>query len=182
MIGRPANGRSWVLATVLAVALAGCGHGAKHTPSADASPTSILTTTTVDPKAKVVADYEAFWAAYLEAANPMNPEDPRLRAHATGTELQHVGSAFLARKGLGQIIKGTFDFAPIVSSVEADNAVLRDCYFDHTLVYVAGTGQPVGQPDTVRQLVTVRLVLDPATSTWKVSEITHEGSGCTSAS
>jgi hypothetical protein len=129
----------------------------------------------------VIADYEAFWAAYLAAADPMNPEDPRLGAHATGTELRHVGSAFLARKGLGQIIKGTFDFAPLVASVEDDRAVVRDCYFDHTLVYVAATNQPVGQPDTVRQLVTVRLVFDHPSETWKVSEITHEGSGCTSA-
>ena len=182
MIGRPAKRLGYALATALAVALAGCGHGAKRASQADVATTVPRTVTTIGAQAKVISDYEAFWAAYLAAANPMNPEDPGLRAHASGTELQHVGSAFLARKGLGQVIKGSFDFAPVMSAVDGTQAILRDCYFDHTLVYVASTGQPVGQPDTVRQLVTVKLVLDPASGTWKVAEITHNGSGCTSAS
>src|SRR5947208_2515188 len=69
-------------AAVAVAALTACS--SDGTPST--SPPSLTTTslststsaTTADPGAAAVAGYRAFWQAYLAAADPMAPEDPRL--------------------------------------------------------------------------------------------------------
>jgi hypothetical protein len=167
--------------TVVAVALAGCGQSGKHAAQPAVAPTA-TTSATSDAQAKVIADYGAFWHAYLTTADPMQPESPLLRAHATGRELQQVSSAFLARQSAGEVIKGTIDLDPVVVSATASTAVVRDCNFDHSVIVNVATGQTIGTPDTQRQLVVATLEFDPTTNTWKVAATDHEGSGCTSPS
>ena len=144
-------------------------------------PTARTTSTVADLKAAVLADYRAFWDAYLAVVNPMSPGDARLTAHAAGEELQKLNGSFLARKSAGEVIKGSLDLAPVVVDVAADQATVRDCYLDRTQVFDA-SGSPKAALDTERQLVTVRLILDSTSHRWKVANITHERSGCTSAS
>ena len=174
MIGRPANGRGWVLATVLAVALVGCGHGAKHTPSADASPTTLATTTTTSPNDGVIAAWRHYWDVYIAVGEQMQLPDARLAQVATGQELRTLGGAFLAAKSEGEVLRGTIDLEPRVVSVEGGNASLRDCYLSSILGYRGN--QPVGPPDPQRRLVEVSLVLDGGA--WKVSAIDHISDGC----
>jgi uncharacterized protein (DUF1330 family) len=170
-------------ALLLAASASACSSGSDHRAAAtttSAVPTTTSTTAAAEP-APVVA-YRAFWQSYLAAADPMNPEDERLRQYATGDELRQVGGAFLARKSAGEVIRGALDLAPILVSTTDDEATVRDCYFDHTRVFNVSTNQPETPEDTARQLVTATLQRDAGSGQWRVARIKHEGSGCTSAS
>ena len=123
--------------------------------------------------------YRAFWDAYVAAADPMDPLSTRLAEHATGTELETVRKAFVARRSGGEVIRGAFDLAPRVVSVVGQSATVRDCYLDNTGVYDAGTGTRKDTATGVRHLITASLVLDG--SAWKVSDLKKEGDGCTAA-
>jgi hypothetical protein len=162
------------------MALASCS--SDGTPEAEPTTTTTssaptTTTTAPDPHAEAVAAYRAFWADYLAAADPMNPEHPRLAEHATGEELAAVRSAFLAVKAAGHVIRGSLDLAPKVVSADAATVVLRDCYDDRTGLYAAETGVRQDKDDPARRLVTATVVLTDGT--WKVSAIKNEGTGCT---
>ena len=176
MIGRPANGRGWVLATVLAVALAGCGHGAKHTPSAGASPTTVATTTTTSPNDVVIAAWRHYWDVYIAVGEQMHLPDPRLAQVATGEELRTLGGAFLADESEGHILKGSIDLDPKVVSVQDATAQVSDCYFSHILVYDQASGRPTGPGSSSRTLVSATLALD--SGVWKVAAIRHEADDC----
>jgi hypothetical protein len=142
-------------------------------------PTSVGSTSTVAPgEAEVLGAYRAFWDAYLAAADPMDPASPLLAQHATGTQLETVQRAFLARRAGGEVIRGTLDLAPRVISIVGDTAAVRDCYLDNTGVYdAAGTRKDAASG--VRHLVTATLKLDGGV--WKVSDLKKEGDGCTAA-
>jgi hypothetical protein len=163
------------------MALASCS--SDGTPEAEPSTTtsSAPTTTTAapDPHAEAVAAYRAFWADYLAAADPMNPEDARLAEHATGEELAAVRSAFLAIKAAGHVIRGTLDLAPRVASADATTVVISDCYDDRTGLYSAETGVRQDKDDPARRRVTATVVF--IDGTWKVSAIKNEGAGCTAS-
>ena len=161
---------------VLGGACSGGGHGA-------ATPTTLKqsTTTSTAPTADrdVVAAYRGFWDAYLAAADPMDPLSTRLAEHATGTELETVRKAFVARQSGGEVIRGNFDLAPRVVSVAGDKAALRDCYLDNTGIYDAATGARKDTATGVRHLITASLVREAGT--WKVSDLHKESDGCTAA-
>ncbi len=167
-------------ATIACLAVSACGAKSGPNQGDSTSTTLPVTSTTISAESSAVLEgYRSFWNAYLAAANPMNPTDPGLAAHATGEELGKVRSTFLARKGAGQVIKGTTDLAPVVKSVNGDKATVTDCYFDHTQVYDA-SGNPQGTADVERQLVEASLQREDGV--WKVAAISHKGSGCTSSS
>ncbi|MEW6470653.1 MAG: hypothetical protein AB1679_00075 [Actinomycetota bacterium] len=178
---------SVAVATTLVVAAAACSDSSSREDgdvSPETQPTQPATTVTTAAKptveSEVLAAYRAFWDAYLAAADPMNPEDPRLAERATGGELETVQKAFLARRSAGEVIRGTLDLAPRVASVRPDGAAatVTDCYADHTGVYDAATGARKDSESGVRHLVTVEMVLQ---GTWKVSSVTLERDGCTPA-
>jgi hypothetical protein len=178
------TGRTAVMAaaaTALILALTACSSSEKKPADSDATskpaasaPTTI---TAPDPGAAAVAAYRAFWQAYLAAADPMSPEDPRLAEHATGEELGTVRKAFLAYKAAGQVIRGTLDLAPKAVSVMVDIVLVRDCYDDQTGVYSVATGARQDQENPQRHLVTATVVNE--SGTWKVAAIKFEGDGCT---
>ena len=175
------------VAVALLLAAAACS-GSSSGKDKEASPTTqpeqsvttVTTAATPTVETEVLAAYRAFWDAYLAAADPMNPEDPRLAERATGGELETVQKAFLARRSAGEVIRGTLDLAPRVASVNPDRtaATVTDCYADHTGVYDSATGTRKDTESGVRHLVTVEMVLQ---STWKVASVTLERDGCTPA-
>lgn len=177
-VGRPPQ-RMARIAVLAVMALASCS--SDGTPEAEPSTTtsSATTTTAPDPNAVAIAAYRAFWEDYLTAADPMNPEHPRLAEHATGEELAAVRSAFLAVKAAGHVIRGSLDLAPKVVSADAATVVLRDCYDDRTGLYSAETGVRQDKDDPARRLVTATVVLTDGT--WKVSAVKDEGAGCTAS-
>jgi len=173
---RPLRFRATALLLGVLAACSG-GGGSSHPPAAVpvATTADATTTTTVSSDGAVLAGYRAFWAAYLQAANPMSPLAPPLAAHATGSELSTVAKAFLAYKDAGDVIRGTFDLDPTVASVNGPNAVVRDCYGDNTHLY-GPSGAQLDTSSGKRHLIAVDLQLD---GTWRVSQITHLADGCT---
>lgn len=173
------------LAVVAAGVLAGCSSGGssdverpRSTTTTSTVPTT-TTTTMLDPQTAAVAAYRAFWQAFLAAADPMNPEDPRLAEHATGEQLAAVRKSFLAAKAAGNVIRGGLDLAPKVVSADATTVVLRDCYGDTTGLYNGATGERQDKDDPRRLLVTATVTI--VDGVWKVASIKYEGDGCTAS-
>jgi hypothetical protein len=167
------------LATVLAVALSGCGRDAKSAAGPTTTSTSAaVTSTTSAQEAALVDAWRHYWEIYVAVGSEMKLPDARLAQVATGDELRQLGSAFLADATQGHLIKGTIDLDPKVVSVDATSATLRDCYMSHILVVDRASGQPTGAGSTQRTLVTATFMLE--SGVWKVAGIRHEGDGCTS--
>lgn len=145
------------------------------TSTSTSEPTS-TTSSTPDAQAAAVGGYRAFWAAYLTAADPMNPDHPGLADHATGEQLKTVRSGFLAFRSAGHVIRGTFELAPTVVSFDGSSAQIRDCYDDATGVFDAASGARQDVDDPRRHLVTAQVV--NVDGSWKVATVTHEGDGC----
>jgi hypothetical protein len=171
------------IAVLTLLTVAACSYD--DTPEAEPPPSTTTTSpapttnTAANPQAEAIAGYRAFWQAYLAAADPINPEDPRLAEHATGEELAAVRSAFLAVKSAGHVIRGTLDLAPRVVTAEAGTVVISDCYDDKTGLYAADTGVRQDKDDPERRLVTATVVL--VDGVWKVSAVKNEGAGCTAS-
>jgi hypothetical protein len=181
VIGSPAKRVGKLLATVAAIALVSCGHSAKHTTADPTTTTAAAasTTTTSPTEAAVVNGWRHYWDIYVSVGGEMKLPDPRLAQVAIGDELRQLGGGFLAFSSDGQVLRGTIDLAPVVTSVQGTQATLRDCYFSHILRYDKTTGQAKGTAPTERTLVTVTMQFD--SGAWKVAAIKHEGDGCSSA-
>lgn len=180
-VKQPRSGAGVLRAAVIVTAfvLASCSNGKADTSATTATRAP---TTTSEPSATeqaVLRDYRAYWDAYLTASNPMNPENPVLAMHATGAALEAVQKGFFALKSAGRIIRGSFDLAPRVLSIDGDTAVVRDCYGDSTGIYDAATGARQDTPSGKRHLATATLRLDGGT--WKIERLADEGLGCTAA-
>lgn len=154
--------------------------GSTPTTASTSTSTRDTTSTTVSADEAVLDAYRAFWnEGYLVAADPMDPTHPALAAHATGSQLETLQRAFLARQTNGEVIRGTLDLAPRVVSVVGETATVRDCYLDNTGIYDAATGERHDTATGVRHLITATLVLEDGI--WKVSDLAQEGDGCTAA-
>jgi hypothetical protein len=164
---------------VLGGACSGGGHGTTTPTTLSRSTTTSTGSTVTTAEREVLDAYRGFWDAYLAAADPMEPLSPRLAEHATGTELETVRGAFVARRSGGEVIRGGFDLAPRVVSVVGDAATVRDCYLDNTGIYDATTGTRKDTATGVRHLITASVVREGGS--WKVSELQKEGDGCTAA-
>ncbi len=171
------------LGALLALGLAGsCADDAGGKSSTTSAPatTNDATTTTSDNDQEVLDAYVAFWNdGYLEAADPMDPTNPALAAHATGSQLETLQRAFLARQANGEVIRGTLDLQPRIVSVVGETATVRDCYLDDTGIYHEETGERQDTPTGIRHLITATLVVED--DAWKVSDLEQEGDGCTAA-
>ena len=177
--GKRTRPRSRHLLVTVAAGLvaAGCSSSASTTPEPTASTSSIATSTTLDKDEQAVLDaYRRYWQIYIAVGSEMKLPDPRLAEVATGEGLRTLGSAFLADKAGGHLLRGTIDLAPKVVDLAPDKALVRDCYASHILVVDAATGRPLGPERPERVLVTVTLV--PENGAWKVLGIRHEGDGC----
>jgi hypothetical protein len=162
----------------VALLAGGCsssGGGASTTTTTTSS--AAPTTTTNSAGQQVEAGYRSFWDAYLQAADPMNPTNPVLAAHASGDELQQVQTAFAEHFAKGEVIRGRLDLSPHVQSVDGTTATVSDCYGDSTHVFDATTGQQKDPAGDNHFQITATLVLDAGT--WKITTIKKEGEGCT---
>ena len=170
--------RTCLLAAVLLLGAAACrGDDDAGTTTTTRAQESSTSTSEASDETAVLDAYEAFWDAYLEAADPMDPQHPVLQEHATGEQLQQVTGAFLARLSAGEVIRGEFDLAPVVVELTDSTATVSDCYLDRSGVFNAETGERLDQESGVRHLVTAKLLLEDGS--WKVASMTREGDGCT---
>lgn len=136
------------------------------------------TETTLSPaEQKVLADYKAFWDAYLVASNPMRPDHPDLAAHSTGEQYAKLVNSFSGAKASNVIFKGAINLDPKVVSVIGDEAIVQDCIDDQTGSYDATTGERQDTDDPRRHLS--KATLKMVDGTWKVSLLSSLGYGCT---
>jgi hypothetical protein len=149
--------------TSLAAGLTGCGQA---------------NTTAKATEEAVLGAYKASHLDYLAVAEtfPVNPGNPRISAHLTGTELAHVQAQLTQMKSDGQFIQGTLDLAAKVTTITDTSASVTDCNLDRTVFVDGRTRQPLSQPGTQRTLVYAKLQL--VAGVWKVFEFNATGSRC----
>jgi hypothetical protein len=158
------------------------GAGRQTTASgvvATSTSSSTTTTTTDATKATIIDAYRADQGAFLAVAgrNPVIPTDPRIPAAMTGALLNSVRGRLTAYALEGDYLQGTLEFGATVASVNGTQAIVMDCYFDHTVIVNAKSGQRVGNPaDTARTLVQVTMQLGDGT--WKMAAVEQKGTGC----
>lgn len=161
-----------------AVVLGGCSSGSDSTESTTSSSVATTTTSRRQLEASVLDGYRAFWAAYLHAADPMDPESAELVASAINPQLEQVQRAFLSRLAGGEVIRGTIEtHAHLEGPVGATTATVVDCYTDDSHIFDATTGAQKDDPAVVHHLVRADMAL--VGGTWRVAGIHHESTGCT---
>jgi hypothetical protein len=175
--GIGASGRAGAaIAVLLLVVVAGCsGSSGDCGDEADGGDHAEMTTTTTDPRSPAVLQaYEAYWSAMLASADPPAPESEALSQYAAGDELEHVRSALADLDEAGDVLRGRFDHAASVTSIEDREAVVTDCLAPRTTTLDAATGQVIVGESSGSGLVTARMVLDG--EAWKVALI-EDGEG-----
>lgn len=157
--------------------LAGCrDHKSPPRPPSTTVAVPASTSTTADRAAPVLAGYRAFWDGYLRAADPMDPTNPVLAAHATGDELRQVQTTFASHFQMDEVIRGALDLRPLVTAQTDSTATINDCYGDSTHIFDRTTGSQKDPPESVRYQVTATLVVEGGT--WKVSAMKKTGEAC----
>lgn len=170
------------LVAILGLGASGCSKGsssaATSTTSSVTTSTSAVTTTTTTVEDEAIAGYRAFWAAYLRAADPMNPQHPDLAATAIDPELDQVRGAFLSRLAGHEVIRGTLEPHPHVEGTpSATSVTLMDCLTDNAHIFDSTTGKQKDAPQTVTHLQRVQMTL--VDGVWKVERISQLSDGCT---
>ncbi len=173
--------RALALAAVLALSASGCSNEPTTAGTSTTVPptsTTAPSTTTTSVETAILSGYRAFWAAYLRAADPMNPEHPDLLATAINPELEQVQRAFLARLAGGEVIRGTIENHPqIEGAPTATTATIVDCAVDNSRVVNASTGAE--QPTTGDSHHLIRVEMSLVDGTWKVRSVNRVSDGCT---
>lgn len=166
------------LGLMAAVVLSGCSSDGDSAGSSTTTTSAATTTTTLPAADAAVLDgYRAFWAAYLHAADPMDPESPELVATATGAQLEQVQKAFLSRLAGGEVIRGTIETHPHLDGpVQATTATVVDCYTDDSHIFDAATGAQKDDPAVVHHQVRADMAL--VDGAWRVAGIHHESKDC----
>lgn len=169
---RAAWGAALVAAAVL---IAGCTSGEATTASADEE-ADVASAGSDARNREVVADYEAFWGAMLEASDPADPDHEVLEAHATGIELEQTKLLLGTMRDGNEVMRGTVGHDTDVVSVEETEAELLDCFTFATTVHDAATGEEKAAAPEVPQ--GLRVTLQQDAGTWKVAKIAQEPSAC----
>lgn len=73
---------------------------------------STTSSTAPNEDAVILAIYRQYWAAFVGAGDPPNPEDPQLERVADGEALTTLRKNLLLIKVSGQTLRGTLDLAP----------------------------------------------------------------------
>ncbi len=175
------SGRRWLkyaVASLMIIAIAVLFVQRATDDGKSTTTSAFKTSTTLSPtEEQILRDYRAFWEAYLQASNPVRPDHPLLQKHATGREYEQLVKSSTALKAGDELIKGSVDVNPRVASLNATEALVKDCLLDRTGIYDAKTGERKDTEDTQRQLNTATMQL--VDGTWKVSLLVKESVGCT---
>ena len=171
-----------VLVAILGLSASACSKGssatATSTTASVTTSTTAATTTTTSVEDAAIAGYRAFWAAYLRAADPMNPQHPDLAATAIDPELDQVRGAFLSRLAGHEVIRGTLEPHPhLEGTPTATSVTLMDCLTDDAHIFDANTGEQKDPPQTVTHLQRVQMTL--VDGVWKVERVSQLSDGCT---
>lgn len=167
--------------SVLAAACSGVGGDDSAVPSEQTKSSTEAASLLADDEvsAAIVDGYESYWAALLTAADPPDPDHPVLGQHATGMELERARTVLASRRQAGEVIRGGYEFSPMVISIDGASATLSDCYSVRIGVYDAGTDDLRSPEIQARRPAEVEMLLED--DIWKVALVTETGDGCSSS-
>lgn len=167
------------MVTLLLVVATACGVGdsalrAPSTTSASANTQEVASSTApaIPRRQEIIERYVAFWDARFEAnTDPVNADDPRLREHATGSQLDRVvaetrqnGDAGLAfRRPQGSVDQHRVE----VLEIDGGVAALQDCVTNDGIIYRVATGEVVDDSVVTRNLLATMRRVD---GRWKLAE------------
>lgn len=171
-----------LLAPVLALlgvsVLAGCASAyapprptaAEHTPT----PTAELM------KATIITAYNGGWAAFVQAAQTSNADDPALAATMVDPLLSATRQNLATHKTQGIVDRGDIRTQPHVDTMTASSAVVLDCSYSSLIQVYAATGDPVpGQPGgTAPEYNGVSTTMVFTAQGWKASDSTVQLGSC----
>jgi hypothetical protein len=146
--------------------------------SDDTTTTAEDTSTTLSPEDEVLAAYEAASSDALAAAyDPPNPDHPDLLAHFDGEALTRHQGILRQLQATGVSYVGTIELHPTLTSLAGSEAVVEDCYEEHTETVRTETREPVGEPtDTILHVENHLQAIDGA---WKIVQIQELSEPCT---
>lgn len=130
------------------------------------SSTSTTTTTSAPPddEAAIVERYLEFWEVRFEAnSDPVNPDDPRFAAVATGPQLDNVITETRQRLDAGLALRrpenSVTERRPRVVEISGDVATIQDCSVNDSIVYRVATDEVVDDSVVTRSTTaTMRLI------------------------
>ncbi len=165
----PWRGLALAVAVVL---LAGCASPTTVTTARSGSPvpTSAGTATPNAASGAVVIAYINATAAFVHAEKAMDPNDPALQATMTGQELSTVKKNLIVDKAGDLVARGDITPSdPHVTSLDGQNAVVRDCAYSSLLLYDGKTGGPAPGTANGPQNIGISATFVFIGGTWKES-------------
>jgi hypothetical protein len=161
------------LGVVMLVGAAGCGSSDEE-PQASFTPGAGAGSPADAEKAKVEADYLAYWDAVLKAQAGPTPEDPELKKHATGQAYRENYTNLSTLRREGWRTKGSYSHRVEVVSIEGETARLQDCADpSKSRLYSVKTGKPVEQ--AIGKRGKTEYTLRRQNGVWKVAAMTDAG-------
>lgn len=125
--------------------------------------------TTTDPRSaqeRLIEDrYQQFWEARAAAnADPPNPDDPKLRDLATGSQLLNVIAETSRRREDGLAVRPASpskgEHRVEVRALSGDTAELNDCSINDSVVYRPSTGEVVDDSVVTRSATATMRKID----------------------
>jgi hypothetical protein len=167
--------RRLLTATLLIVAMAGCGDNSPPSPAtttaAAASPTTtVAPSTTLSAKAELLAAYHRSWQVYADALRQLDPT--RLASAFAGSALRAAQQEVATQKANKQPVRIDVEHHPRVLLVTATDGVVADEGVNHSVVLDPVTGTPT-EPDP-NERFSERRSFKFLDGSWKVVEIIEE--------
>jgi hypothetical protein len=183
--------RTFVASVVVVAALAACaGCSGDDGSAADPTKTS-ATATSVTPstpvgtedeiRTAVIAAYRLAWDVFIDAGNPPDPDDPRLRDALSGRALEATRRQLAAYDLEGVGLRGSFDPQdPQVTLRRGVHAEVEDCNVDRAEAFNLETGEVVDA--ATGQSVATHADLVYTEGRWRVYAFNQGARDCSTAS
>jgi hypothetical protein len=166
--------RRLLTATLLIVAVAGCGDTPASSPTtttAAAAPTTTAAPpTTLSAKAELLAAYDRSWQVYADALRRLDPT--RLPSAFAGNALRLAQQEVAEHKAKRQPSLVRVTHRARVLLVTATDGVVQDNYTNHSVLLDPASGNPT-EPDP-NEVIYQRQSLKRIGGVWKVVEVIEE--------
>jgi hypothetical protein len=159
-----------VVSGVVALLAGGCDPTPKPAPPIKVSPSA-----SVDPKAKVEADYLAYWSALKAAHEASNPSYPDLKKHASGKGLKDSADAVDSLHSVDMVLRGTVAHTIDIASVSDTTAMVHDCLDTKGWNYYDSKTNKLHSPQPAKVKLKSDYELQLSNGTWMVTAIRPNG-------
>jgi hypothetical protein len=166
--------RRLLTATLLMVAVAGCGDTPASSPTTTTATVAPTTTaappTTLTAKAELLAAYNRSWQVYADALRRLDPS--RLPSAFAGNALRLAQQEVAEHKAKRQPSLVRVTHRARVLLVTATDGVVQDNYTNHSVLLDPASGNPT-EPDP-NEVIYQRQSLKRIGGVWKVVEVIEE--------